>query len=338
MRQHLRPINAQVIARRLRRIAAVGARDHDRPGDQRPGIARPRDLHRQAAKVRASIDLLHRRAADDARARRQRRAQHRPARQRVAHPLDRAPGCAMQPETRRSPAPRPASARAPPPPGPAWRKGWLPTASWRAGRRPASAHQTAAPDRRHAGPPVARQSSRDERRPGRGSPSARPAVDPVQERAQIGKDGQASHIAPREMALMGNISRLRPGIGICQVAHPKARLASHPNEVPDDPDRPAAMPATDRARAAPAAALAAGCGASALSRRLSARHAGLLRRMGDYANHAVLIDPTDLPFVLRLEPAAGPRLTAHRRGAAACGCRTDRGAAIGADRNAAWAL
>lgn len=59
-----------------------------------------------------------------------------------------------------------------------------------------------------------------------------------------------------------------------------------------------------------------GVALSALSRRLSARHAGLLRRMGDYANHAVLIDPTDLPFVLRLEPAAGPRLTAHRRGAA----------------------
>ena len=57
-----------------------------------------------------------------------------------------------------------------------------------------------------------------------------------------------------------------------------------------------------------------GLALSALSRRLSARHAGLLRRMGDYADHAVLIDPTDLPFVLRLEPAAGPRLTAHRRG------------------------
>lgn len=57
-----------------------------------------------------------------------------------------------------------------------------------------------------------------------------------------------------------------------------------------------------------------GLALSALSRRLSARHAGLLRRMGDYAEHAVLIDPTDVPFVLRLEPAAGPRLTAHRRG------------------------
>lgn len=50
------------------------------------------------------------------------------------------------------------------------------------------------------------------------------------------------------------------------------------------------------------------------ARRLSARHPGLLRRLGDYAGRSVLIDPTDLPFVLRLQPDAGPRLTAHRRG------------------------
>lgn len=52
------------------------------------------------------------------------------------------------------------------------------------------------------------------------------------------------------------------------------------------------------------------------ARRLSARHPGLLRRLGDYAGRSVLIDPTDLPFVLRLQPDAGPRLTAHRRGRA----------------------
>lgn len=55
---------------------------------------------------------------------------------------------------------------------------------------------------------------------------------------------------------------------------------------------------------------------TAFSRRLSARHEGMLRRLGDYAAHAVLLDPTDLPFVLHLQPSAGPRLTAHRRGRA----------------------
>ncbi|SDL72410.1 ubiquinone anaerobic biosynthesis accessory factor UbiT [Paracoccus chinensis] len=59
-----------------------------------------------------------------------------------------------------------------------------------------------------------------------------------------------------------------------------------------------------------------GLALTALSRRLSARHSGMLRRLGEYADRAVLIDPTDLPFVLRMEPAAGPRITAHRRGRA----------------------
>lgn len=55
---------------------------------------------------------------------------------------------------------------------------------------------------------------------------------------------------------------------------------------------------------------------TAFSRRLSARHPGLLRRLGEHAAQAVLIDPTDLPFVLRLEPLEGPRITVHRRGRA----------------------
>lgn len=59
-----------------------------------------------------------------------------------------------------------------------------------------------------------------------------------------------------------------------------------------------------------------GLALTALSRRLSARHPGMLRRLGEYADRAVLIDPTDLPFVLRMEPSAGPRVTAHRRGRA----------------------
>lgn len=59
-----------------------------------------------------------------------------------------------------------------------------------------------------------------------------------------------------------------------------------------------------------------GLALTALSRRLSARHPGMLRRLGAYADHAVLIDPTDLPLVLRMEPSAGPRVTTHRRGRA----------------------
>lgn len=59
-----------------------------------------------------------------------------------------------------------------------------------------------------------------------------------------------------------------------------------------------------------------GLALTALSRRLSARHPGMLRRLGNYAAHAVLLDPTDLPFVLRMEPASGPRVTVYRRGRA----------------------
>lgn len=67
-------------------------------------------------------------------------------------------------------------------------------------------------------------------------------------------------------------------------------------------------------RPLPPAAL--GPALSALARRLSARHPGMLRRLGDYAGRTVLIDPTDLPFVLWMAPDQGPRITAHRRRAA----------------------
>ncbi|MDO5603881.1 MAG: SCP2 sterol-binding domain-containing protein [Paracoccus sp. (in: a-proteobacteria)] len=59
-----------------------------------------------------------------------------------------------------------------------------------------------------------------------------------------------------------------------------------------------------------------GLALSHFSRKMSAAHPGILRRLGDYARRSVLIDPTDLPFTLRLEPAGGPRITAHRRGRA----------------------
>ncbi|MDO5631361.1 MAG: SCP2 sterol-binding domain-containing protein [Paracoccus sp. (in: a-proteobacteria)] len=46
--------------------------------------------------------------------------------------------------------------------------------------------------------------------------------------------------------------------------------------------------------------------------RISAQCPGLLRRLGNYANCKVLIDPTDLPFTLLMEPSNWPRITAHR--------------------------
>lgn len=55
---------------------------------------------------------------------------------------------------------------------------------------------------------------------------------------------------------------------------------------------------------------------SHFARRVSAAHPGLLRRLGIYAQRTVLIDPTDLPFTLLIDPANGPRITAHRRGRA----------------------
>lgn len=48
-----------------------------------------------------------------------------------------------------------------------------------------------------------------------------------------------------------------------------------------------------------------------LTRLLSDRHPGMLRRMGEYAERRFLLDPVDLPFVLLLEPAAA-RVTACR--------------------------
>lgn len=54
---------------------------------------------------------------------------------------------------------------------------------------------------------------------------------------------------------------------------------------------------------------------TALTRRIARRHPSVLRRLGTYAGGRYLLDPTDLPFVLLLEPRAdAPRVTAHRRG------------------------
>lgn len=51
-----------------------------------------------------------------------------------------------------------------------------------------------------------------------------------------------------------------------------------------------------------------------LSRQLMQRHPGLQRRLGDHAQRRFLLDLTDLPFLLLLEPGgAAPRVTAHSR-------------------------
>jgi len=54
---------------------------------------------------------------------------------------------------------------------------------------------------------------------------------------------------------------------------------------------------------------------TALTRRIVRHHPSMLRRLGAHAAGRFLLDPTDLPFVLLLEPCAdAPRVTAHRRG------------------------
>ncbi|MGC9368887.1 MAG: ubiquinone anaerobic biosynthesis accessory factor UbiT [Paracoccaceae bacterium] len=53
---------------------------------------------------------------------------------------------------------------------------------------------------------------------------------------------------------------------------------------------------------------------SMLTRRMVKRHPGLLRRLGAHDRARFLIDPTDLPLLLILEPRGGQvRVTAHRR-------------------------
>lgn len=50
----------------------------------------------------------------------------------------------------------------------------------------------------------------------------------------------------------------------------------------------------------------------AVTRRMARTHPVMLRRLGAYAGKRFLIDPTDLPFVLLLQPLAS-QMTAHRR-------------------------
>jgi len=53
---------------------------------------------------------------------------------------------------------------------------------------------------------------------------------------------------------------------------------------------------------------------TALTRRLNRYYPDLLRRLGTHAQRRFLLDLTDLPFLLLLEPGlAAPRVTAHSR-------------------------
>jgi len=50
------------------------------------------------------------------------------------------------------------------------------------------------------------------------------------------------------------------------------------------------------------------------ARTIARRHPGLFRRLGDYDRARFILDPTDLPFVILLEPESGaPRVTLMRQ-------------------------
>ncbi len=54
---------------------------------------------------------------------------------------------------------------------------------------------------------------------------------------------------------------------------------------------------------------------TAFSRSIARRHPGLFRRLGDYDRTRFVLDPTDLPFVIHLEPGGGtPRVSLARGG------------------------
>lgn len=50
-----------------------------------------------------------------------------------------------------------------------------------------------------------------------------------------------------------------------------------------------------------------------VAKRIARHHPGLFRRLGEHGHARFILDPTDLPFVLRLEPRGGaPRVIALR--------------------------
>lgn len=53
---------------------------------------------------------------------------------------------------------------------------------------------------------------------------------------------------------------------------------------------------------------------TAYSKRIAKQHPGLFRRLGDYGHARFILDPTDLPFAIYLEPNGGVPRVAVRRG------------------------
>ncbi|MCP5073178.1 MAG: sterol-binding protein [Rhodobacteraceae bacterium] len=52
---------------------------------------------------------------------------------------------------------------------------------------------------------------------------------------------------------------------------------------------------------------------TAYSKAIARQHPGLFRRLGEFGHARFILDPTDLPFVLSLEPGGGtPRVTVTR--------------------------
>ncbi|KUJ86221.1 sterol-binding protein [Ruegeria marisrubri] len=52
------------------------------------------------------------------------------------------------------------------------------------------------------------------------------------------------------------------------------------------------------------------------ARAVARNHPGLFRRLGEHAHAKFVLDPTDLPFVILLEPRGGaPKVTVRRRSA-----------------------
>lgn len=93
----------------------------------------------------------------------------------------------------------------------------------------------------------------------------------------------------------------------------KERRLPHPTE--QIPQFPAALAAA--LRIMPLAPVSVSL--TVVSRSIARRHPGLFRRLGEYSHTRFVLDPTDLPFVICLDPNGGvPRVTLTRgRGDAA---------------------
>ena len=86
----------------------------------------------------------------------------------------------------------------------------------------------------------------------------------------------------------------------------ECRLSHPPEQIPRFP-APLAAPL----RVMPLAPLSISL--TAMSRSIARRHPGLFRRLGEYGHTRFVLDPTDLPVVILLDPNGGvPRVTLTR--------------------------